>query len=307
MEQNAVRDEGTIITKKGMRLISKLLASEQTLNFTKVEIGSGHVEEDVDLESMTQLVSYERDGHIAKCFTLPDENIASVVCQVSSVGTKEGFVATEAGLYAEDPDEGDVLYAYLDMWDDPQYIYADSNAISKFFEITMSVVIAKVKNVTAVINPNSIITREEFNKLYTELSDELSKKIENLQKQIGNLSELLTNNKENLVDAINEIAEVIRPLTKDELATSADIEAIIAGTYVRDAEWATKYDIMTEADVNAIIAGTYVSEEEDNNDGEVMTAADVEAIINETYVREDEENVMENELSEIVKKAFKEE
>ncbi len=165
MRKEEVREEGTIITKKGMQLISRLLASGQVLTFTRVEIGSGHAGAETDLESLTGLVSYVRDGHIAKCFHEPGKNLASVVCQISSIGTPEGFVATEAGLFAEDPDEGEILYAYLDMWDDPQYIYAESNAISKFFEITMSVVISKVENVTAVISPYSMISREEFDVL----------------------------------------------------------------------------------------------------------------------------------------------
>ena len=162
MKKEEIREEGTIIKKKGMQLISKLLASGHALTFTKVEIGSGHAEEGTDLESLTRLVVYERNGHIAKCFPSPDKNMASIVCQVSSIGTEEGFVATEAGLYAEDPDEGEILYAYLDMWDDPQYIYSESNAISKFFEITMCIVVSKVENVTAIISPYSLISREEF-------------------------------------------------------------------------------------------------------------------------------------------------
>lgn len=169
MRKEEIREEGTVITKKGMQLITKLLAAGEGLTFTKVEIGSGHAGEEADLEEFTQLVSYVRDGHIAKCFPLPGKNIASVVCQVSSIGTEEGFVATEAGLYAQDPDEGEILYAYLDMWDDPQYIYAESNSISKFFEITMSVVISKVKDVTAIISPYSMISREEFEELLEEI------------------------------------------------------------------------------------------------------------------------------------------
>ena len=49
MKKEEVREEGTIITKKGMQLISKLLASGHSLTFTKVEIGSGHEEEGKDL------------------------------------------------------------------------------------------------------------------------------------------------------------------------------------------------------------------------------------------------------------------
>lgn len=169
MRKEEIREEGTVITKKGMQLITKLLASGEGLAFTKVEIGSGHAGEEDDIEGFTQLVSYVRDGYIAKCFPLPEKCIASVVCQVSSIGTQEGFVATEAGLYAQDPDEGEILYAYLDMWDDPQYIYAESNSISKFFEITMSVVVSKVSSITAIISPYSMISREEFEELLEEI------------------------------------------------------------------------------------------------------------------------------------------
>lgn len=169
MEKDAVRNEGTIITKKGMQLISKLLASGTALKFTKVEFGSGHAGEDADLESFTGLVSCAREGYIAKCLHLPDKCIASVVCQISSIGTTEGFVATEAGLYAEDPDEGEILYAYLDMWDDPQYIYDENNPTSKFFEVTLSVVVSKVENVTAIISPYSMISREEFEEFKEEI------------------------------------------------------------------------------------------------------------------------------------------
>lgn len=169
MRKEEIREEGTVITKKGMQLITKLLASGEGLAFTKVEIGSGHAGEEDDIEGFTQLVSYVRDGYIAKCFPLPEKCIASVVCQVSSIGTQEGFVATEAGLYAQDPDEGEILYAYLDMWDDPQYIYAESNSISKFFEITISVVVSKVSSITAIISPYSMISREEFEELLEEI------------------------------------------------------------------------------------------------------------------------------------------
>ena len=37
MKKEEIREEGTIITKKGMQLISKLLASGHALTFTKVE------------------------------------------------------------------------------------------------------------------------------------------------------------------------------------------------------------------------------------------------------------------------------
>ena len=71
-----------------------------------------------------------------------------------------------------DPDEGEVLYAYLDMSDDPQMIYDAESTISKFLEMTLVVVIGTVERITAVISPQSLISKEEFDKQITALQEE---------------------------------------------------------------------------------------------------------------------------------------
>ena len=75
---------------------------------------------------------------------------------------EQGFVITEAGLFAQDPDEGEILYAYLDMSTDPQYIYQRGGSVNKVAEITLGVIIGAIEKVTARIAPDSLITRKEF-------------------------------------------------------------------------------------------------------------------------------------------------
>ena len=151
---------GTVVTRKGLQLIAKLVASETALTFTRVAIGTGKVPGGYDPGSMTGLNEYKMDGSIASHSASGDE--ASVVMQISSIGVETGFTITEAGLFATDPDEGEILYAYLDMSADPQYMYPENNAISKFIELTLVVKIGEVQSVTAVINPGSLITEEKF-------------------------------------------------------------------------------------------------------------------------------------------------
>ena len=154
---------GTVVTRKGLQLITKLVASETALTFTRVAIGTGKVPGGYDPGSMTGLNEYKMDGSIASHSASGDE--ASVVMQISSIGVETGFTITEAGLFATDPDEGEILYAYLDMSADPQYMYPANNAISKFIEMTLVVKIGEVQSVTAVINPGSLVTKEKFSEL----------------------------------------------------------------------------------------------------------------------------------------------
>lgn len=154
---------GTVVTRKGLQLITKLVASETALTFTRVAIGTGKVPGGYDPGSMTGLNEYKMDGSIASHSASGDE--ASVVMQISSIGVETGFTITEAGLFATDPDEGEILYAYLDLSADPQYMYPENNAISKFIEMTLVVKIGEVQSVTAVINPGSLVTKEKFDEI----------------------------------------------------------------------------------------------------------------------------------------------
>lgn len=149
---------GTVITKKGLQLIAKLVASGTALSFTRVAVGIGSVPPGYDPGSMTDLNNYKMDGLIYSCSASGDE--ASIIMQISSIGVTTGFTITEAGLFATDPDDGEVLYAYLDMSKDPQYIYPENSAISKFVEMTLIVKVGTVDKVTAYINPGSLLTRD---------------------------------------------------------------------------------------------------------------------------------------------------
>lgn len=159
--------KGTIITKKGLHLLAKLVAAETPLIFTRTAVGTGKLLSNYDPSMMLDLIEYKMDGIISSCSASGDE--ASVIFQISSAGIETGFFISEAGLYAEDPDEGEILYAYVDMSADTQYIYAQNEEISKFVEITLTVIIGAAKNITAYISPSSMITRKDFDEKISQL------------------------------------------------------------------------------------------------------------------------------------------
>ena len=152
-------------------LITKLLASDGEMNFSRVAVGTGSAPPETDTSSLQDLVSYKMDGVIAEVKPDLEHQQASVRFQVKSINVEESFVVTEAGVYAQDPDDGEILYAYLDMSDDPQMVYDSESAISKFLEMTLVVVVGTVEKITAVINPQSLVSREDFDKEISSLRE----------------------------------------------------------------------------------------------------------------------------------------
>jgi len=153
--------DGSYITTKGNTLIGKLLASGGELTFTKATVGDGSVPSGQTPESMTDLGHYVMDGMIAS-ISNPGAGEASVVVQVSSIGVEEGFNVKELGLYATDPDEGEILYSYLSLQEHPEWIRPDGDPVNKLASFTLVVVVSSVALVTAVINPDAFATMDDL-------------------------------------------------------------------------------------------------------------------------------------------------
>ncbi|MCM1217491.1 MAG: phage tail protein, partial [Lachnospiraceae bacterium] len=166
--------EGTVITKKGIQLLAKAIAGKSALNITRTAVGTGKILSGYDPAGMTGLVEYKMDAVIAKCVANGDT--AEIVTQLDSNGIQTGFLISEAGVYAEDPDEGEILYAYVDLSGDPQYMYPEGGQAIKFMEITLEIVIAEGTKVTAYINPSSLVIRQEFEEAVRGLEDHIKDK-----------------------------------------------------------------------------------------------------------------------------------
>ena len=312
MEGNETSTEeryaGTVLTKKAVRLIAKILASGTVLKITRAAVGTGYMQEDVDPRDLEDLNCYKMDGSIVRIEKADEESQVEIAFQVSSIGVEENFVITEAGIFAEDPDEGEILYGYLDMSDDPQYVYQSRNAISKMVEITMAIIVATTEMINVEIHPGSLVSIGDFQKFKEEIKVELDQRIKDLQSQIGDLSRLITTDKSCLVGAINEIARIIKPLIEYSFATDQDIDDIIMGIYVDDSDWATVIDIASDQVIEEIIAGTYVDEEEEDSE-DMISDADIDAIIAGTYVDEQEgteTDTADKEIDKIINSAFSE-
>ena len=90
------------ITAAGLIVLAKGVAGEK-INYTKIVLGDGYLEEGQTPRSLTDVVSPKAVIDITKC-TVNGDGTVSVGGIFTNDMTAEGFYYRELGLYAEDPD-----------------------------------------------------------------------------------------------------------------------------------------------------------------------------------------------------------
>lgn len=304
-----------VTTDLGIALVADLLVGEQIV-FTKLVAGKGiYTDEEMErtcLQKATSLKDQQQEFGFSNVSKVTDTCIL-LKTLMSNVDLTEGYRMTEIGVYAKKPgDEGDgILYSIsvakeADFF--PHYNGFMAVEIIEEYYITVSDTV----EVMIQTGSGAAVLLEDFEKFKNEIKgyvDEvMGKKIDEMQDKIGDLSKLITENKCCLVDAINELAEVIRPLVEYSIATNQDIDDIIAEIYADDIDWVTMIDIASDRDVELIISGIYEDDEEDDSD--IATDQDIDDILDGTYVDEvenEEVDVTGKEIEQIIENTFKEE
>lgn len=140
-----------VITKKGLALQAKVEAGT-VLKFTKMALGSGKPN---DLATATALASLKQNLAIAS------KDVNNNTCVVYATGTNIGvttaYQASELGLYAQDPDEGEILYA-VTTDDTPDTVPSNSSATVITQRIGLAVAVSASSTVSVVLSTKGFVT-----------------------------------------------------------------------------------------------------------------------------------------------------
>lgn len=96
-----------VMTTKGLALQAKLIAGS-TLTITKVMSGSGSV--DVDKLAAQTAVSSPQQSLSCLRISYPSAGKAKLPVLLSNEGVTTAYTAKQVGVYAQDPDEGEILF-----------------------------------------------------------------------------------------------------------------------------------------------------------------------------------------------------
>ena len=145
--------QGFTLTEKGLQLQAKINAGLATLHFTKISIGSGSSSS--SSSSLTDLVKREKDLTIASCTV--DGSIVKLVSTLTNAGITKSFKEREIGLFATDPDDGEIMFAYMTDTD-PDTMPAEGSATVVSKRMTLNLAFSNTGNVSAVLDSGQLVT-----------------------------------------------------------------------------------------------------------------------------------------------------
>ena len=150
---------GFSMTNHGAELQAKVNTGNTTLTFTKLALGSGEAEG--SLENMTELSHKEMDMTIKSISN--EGNIVTLKSTITNEGISQAFYAREMGLYATDPDLGEILYA-IQTDPQPDNIPAEGSATVVSEDFTANLIMSNTGNVSATLDPHALMTLEDLEK-----------------------------------------------------------------------------------------------------------------------------------------------
>lgn len=213
---------GAILTNKGRALAAKVEAGTCKLELTKLKVGDGTPS---DLESMTDLASPKQNIGISS-ITPSETGECDIECVITNKDMDRGFYMREMGIFATDPDEGEILYA-VQTDTHPDYLQGKGTSATLSIALHVTIAITNTDSVTAVINPAGLLTSADLGKHNT--SDDAHS---NLFKLFAKLTDLKTHNEaadahENRFKLFEKIENLGDDIVK-KLALTTTISAVTA-------------------------------------------------------------------------------
>ena len=157
------------MTDVGAALQAKVNAGKTKLTFTKIKVGSG-VNATNPL-ALTDVISskWETTNFVVKL----EGKIVSVDTVITNTGIHEAFRMSEIGLFAQDPDKGEILYAYLTD-PEPDRMPAESGSVVVSQELTIGMIFSNTGNVSLTVNIGALITREQLTEAVKQHNTDIS-------------------------------------------------------------------------------------------------------------------------------------
>lgn len=154
-----------VLTKQGLKLQAKVDAGN-AMQLTKCRLGSGTIGSGQQLEDLTELVAPVQTLPIASV-TYSDDSHAVIISAVTDNSTvTTGYYLREFGIYAKDPDDGEILYAVASD-SEPDFIPAKGTSTVISQEIGVALTFANAANVTAAVNTSATATISYVNTYVT--------------------------------------------------------------------------------------------------------------------------------------------
>ena len=150
-----------MLTKQGKVLQAKAIAGS-TLTITKMKLGSGIIPDGVSPEDLTDLIQPKQALELTAISV--NGGLAKIQSIVTNAELSEGYYIRECGVFANDPDVGEIMYAIMTDTS-PDFLPSASSSVVISEEFSINVVTENMANITAIIDPEGIVTAANARKI----------------------------------------------------------------------------------------------------------------------------------------------
>lgn len=148
------------LTNKGRQLQAKAQAGVQ-LVYTRMGVGSGALSGQ-SLESMTALITPVKDLTISRLKRPAGATRALIGATLTNQDITTGFYLREVGIFATDPDDGEILYMYANAGATADYITPQGDGVIEK-ALNMNVFVGAAVNINANIDESLVyVTQQEL-------------------------------------------------------------------------------------------------------------------------------------------------
>ena len=159
----------TIITTKGHALMAKIVAGTATPNFTKISVSDYQYVGGTDYEALTAMTSIKQSALVSAVSKINDASV-KVSGALSNAELATGYYLRDIGLYAIDPQEGEILYSITTAIQ-PDWIPPNSGVSASSILIDLITVVSNASNVSVDVDPNATATVSQIQALEAEIAD----------------------------------------------------------------------------------------------------------------------------------------
>ncbi len=165
----------SVITNKGRALMAKLLSGKTVAQFTRIAVSS-QVYTDGQLAALTdgQLAALTSLANVKQSTTVQAKpnNAATVAIEgaINNTGLSAGYYINTIGVYATDPDEGEILYSVAIAINNG-YMPADTGVSKSGLLLEVVTEVSNAANVNMSVNPAAVATKADIIEVRDELLD----------------------------------------------------------------------------------------------------------------------------------------
>lgn len=158
-----------VITNKGQALLAKMITGEGSVEFTKVS-ASSTAYTDAQLEGLTSLSNVKQTSLISK-ITRTNGVAIKVEAAFTNTELTAGYYMKALGLYAVDPDDGEILYAVTRETSGNCYMPAYNGITVSGAYVQLVTTVGNAENVSLEVDQAAVATIGDIQDLQKQIAD----------------------------------------------------------------------------------------------------------------------------------------